>query len=467
VLICSNTAGTAGVVFDALTEIAQCDPGLYMQTISSDPVSASTRVVYSQEQPGTAWSSRLFEIVSHPKVVVIYPGNGYLIEPKEHKFVSQSGGGVTSSSSDGSTAIYVDISDFYGTHYRVPAAGGGTVWNPFNVILAHELAHVYHNSIKGDAHGSHHDEEVQARIDENEFRSQIGLRPLRDIYSDDDPGQGQRPTLGGLKYVSCIGEHEGWDCGCNIATATLGSPIARQIAEFRRAKRELARFTLASVPLLQPMMDSYALFSPAVAGDVASNPDLRWAMLHFGVQPAVHLLQVVQAHINAVGDFALVTTQLGWAIRQYLSELPDDARQQVPAAAAAAGRVSKSLAEGPPDAPVIGTGDMTSEIFARVASAIRASGADVAGPAWVLDGLELFLRQAAATDRGEDAEPRVIGHWLARIPLPPMVTTDRSADIGHELDLLRNSLFSDVRDAELFESRLREHLMVVAEPSGS
>jgi hypothetical protein len=465
VLICSNTAGTAGVVFNALTELANCDPGLYMQTITSDPISASELVVYRQEKPATFWSSRLLEIASHPRAIWIYPGDAYLIEPQEHKFVSESGGAVTRSFSDGSAAVYIDIDDFRGTHYRVPAAGGGTVWNPLNVMLAHELAHAYHNNVKGDAPASHHAQEVQARIDENVFRSQIGMKPLRDINIDLDPGQGQAPSVGGLTYDSCLGKYDGWNCRpCNIATATLGSPVARQIAEFRRAKRELEQFTLASVPLLKPMLDSYALFSPAIADDVRSDADLRQAMLHFGVQPAVHLLQVVRTHINTRGELASVAAQLGVSIGRYLSELPNDARQHVPTAASAASRAARSLTCGLPDTPGIEAQDITSEIFARVVSAVRECGADAAGPAWVLDGLALFLCYAAETGR-DNAEPWGVGNWLARIPLPPRLSAYNSAAIGRELDLLRNSLFPDRRDAELFESRLRGHLAATAAPS--
>ena len=74
---------------------------------------------------------------------------------------------------------------------------------------------------------------------------------------------------------------------CNIATATLGSPVAQEIVEFRRAKRELEGLTLGSAPILEPMWNSYQLFSPAVAADIAIDPELRAAALHYGVRPSV------------------------------------------------------------------------------------------------------------------------------------------------------------------------------------
>src|SRR6185369_1630213 len=121
---------------------------------------------------------------------------------------------------------------------------------------------------------------------ENVFRDELDL-PLLDVQNDTDPGFGN-PTEGTLTFPSCAA-YPGWDCGCNIATATLGSRIARQILVFGRAKRELESLTLGGVPLLAPMMDSYDLFSPLVAGDLKAEPRLRAAMLDFGVRPALGL----------------------------------------------------------------------------------------------------------------------------------------------------------------------------------
>src|SRR5215208_8287676 len=101
------------------------------------------------------------------------------------------------------------------------------------------------------------------------------------------------------------------------------------------------------------------------------------------------------------------------------------------------------------------------DVFASVTSSMQATRADTAGPAWILAGIALFLRQAA--DRLGDvvattARPRlesVIGDWLASVPLPDDAVLTDSAELDGELASLRETLFPHDSNRELFMRRIR------------
>jgi hypothetical protein len=122
------------------------------------------------------------------------------------------------------------------------------------------------------------------------------------------------------------------------------------------------------------MMSSYQLFSPLVAGDMRTDSALREAMLHFGVQSAVHLLRIV---------------------RSYIAGRSDDAALNAHAAAILAGGTDSDQA---------GTPTLPDDVFAAVVRSVISTGADSRGPAWILDGIALFLDAAARRDSDDLAE---------------------------------------------------------------
>jgi hypothetical protein len=239
---------TESIVFDALVQIARCDPGLTRSTYDFN-----LHVSYQQKQPGVPSSNRLMELVNHPwQIYIAGVGSGY-INPSSGKPIQNSGGGTTTSAPDLQSYIAVDVADAFGKHYYDLDTNGKKIHSPLPAILYHELAHAYHEFIKKDAPATTANKEQQARADENAFRSQVGL-PLEHPTNYTAGGVGT-PDYGGVKYIGCPAAVYGGDwqlCSCNIATAALGSPVARQIAAFRRAKRQFEKLTLDSVPLLQP-----------------------------------------------------------------------------------------------------------------------------------------------------------------------------------------------------------------------
>jgi len=399
--------------------------------------------------------NRLKKIVEHSKYVVLYGvGSGFVNPTDGAPIIKTGGGSITYHNADGSASIYVDVDDAYGQHYLAPGHGG-TVYDSLPTIVYHELAHAYYHII-GKNPPAYRDKEILARRDENEFRGQVGL-DLLNVYDDNDPGYGI-PTLGTLDFPSCKATTGfSW---CNIATVALGSPVARQIVSFRRAKREFGRLTLGSAPLLEPMLNSYRLFSPLVAAEMQSDPMLRDAMLHYGVQSAVHLVQLVRRYIAIGPDAEALAAAVDREISQYLAELPDGLSMQLDSAADAAAAASDVLSTGD-ESKLSGMWHLPGDVFASVTSSMQATRADTAGPAWILAGIALFLRQAA--DRLGDvvattARPRLesaIGDWLASVPLPDDAVLTDSVELDGELASLRETLFPHDSNRELFMRRIR------------
>ena len=456
--------GLDGPIFSSLKEIAHCDPELYTEWYTSGPV-ASVRVVRYPQKVRVGSKLLLQGIANHPSAIVIRGVNsGYVIDPAFYnkstdgppggKPIVDSGGGFTHwHAKDNSATVFVDVDDAYGQHYLAPGVGG-TVWDPIPVILYHELAHAY-RYVTGTHHGDYHAKEVEARTDENDFRAELVL-PLLDVHSDDDPGVGV-PTLGTLKYPSCDG---GWECGCNIATATLGSPVAREIALFRRAKRDFEKITLGGVPLLEPMLTAYQLFSPRVAGDVRADPTLRNAMRHFAIEPSVHLVRIVSAHITTGGDAEAIVTAAERAITEYLTGLPDDMKTtRIGVTATAAHQASSRLRAGRATVDFCAEQDPAADIFGRVVTSVQAVGAETDGTAWLLEGLARFLD---ASTSGEPASALVslLGEWFARVPLPRHVKS--LGNLGRELAELRESLLFRPSDYDLFLHRVHAHIAATA-----
>jgi hypothetical protein len=458
-----TSRGTESAVFQALLEIARCDPGL--TGYQTDPSYVS--VSYTQKIPGVASSNRLQTIVNFVGPIVIY-GVDDTFQIDGQYIIDSGGWTFAGSSSNDDCEIYIDVSDAGGLHYCDLDAAGNKIYSPLCVTLYHELAHAYHNLIKGDAPQDRVADQQLAIKDENAFRAQLGL-PLRNpVVSLGDSAFIGMPTRGGLTIPACkppansaslADLFDGTCIGCNVATATLGSPVAREIVAFRRAKRDFEHLTLNSVPLLEPMMNSYKLFSPLIAGDVLDNPVLREAMLHLAVQPAVRLLRVVQAYTSATTDDPVVIGDVERSLNDYVSEVTSSTSElSLAAAAADAFAASRALASVDGPASTVLTDELRPEnVYSYIAATIRASGAEVSGPAWIVEGLAIFLREAAnRSGAGAEAPSHLIaavGAWLARVPIPQRAAVD-DAEFLRELQFLGNRLFPSRVNREIFAQRL-------------
>jgi hypothetical protein len=346
-LFIDTSQSTEGVVFQALIEMAQCDPGLTFHTGSDD-----IQVNYTQKNPGVTSSNRLLEVVNSVEGVVIIGVTDAYVTEDGHEIAEF--GGLTYTGNPGAlTYIYIDVTDAAGQHYLCLDTNGNTIWGPLPVVLYHELAHFYHARVKMDAPADHTDDQTLAIADENAFRAQLGL-PQRFPFVGTGKALIGTPARGGVTFPACkppansaslADLFDGTCVGCNIATAALGSPVAREIVAFRRAKREFASLTLGSVPLLEPMMDSYQLFSPLIAADMGGDPVLRDAMLRYGVLPAVYLLRVVQAYVSGSIDDQQTMIGVKRALDDYVAAvIPTNPAPSLAAASQAALTASRALA---------------------------------------------------------------------------------------------------------------------------
>ena len=387
-------------VFDALLQIARCDPGLITYSVG-----LSLYVDYAPKQASTKSSKRLLDLTSNTwPIHIAGVGSGYT-NTVNGKPIIKSGGAITLPYAT-QTNIFVDVEDAFGQHYRDIDVDRKTIYSPLPAILYHELAHAYHEAIAHDAPPDVAGKEVQARKDENEFRDQLKL-PLEHPtdYWSNDVGM---PSHGGVKFVTCQasgGYSNPWANKCIIATAALGSPGARQIVAFRRAQRDFEELTFGSAPILAPMLNAYELFGPRVAGAMYADPKFRDAVLHFGVQPATHLLRIVESYLSTAPG-ARLDGEIGRVVAEYAGTVPAVALAD---AAADASVASRSLAGRAAEQEGV-----AGSVFSPIAAAALRSGADTAGPAWVLDGLAQFLHEAASRT-GQLA----IGEWLARCPFRP------------------------------------------------
>jgi hypothetical protein len=462
-LFIDTSQSTESVVFQALVEIARCDPGLTGYPQASGDVAVS----YTPKNPLVTSTSRLLEIVkSVEKFTVVGVTDDYvtaygpIVDVAAFTFVA--------GSSNESNTIYIDVTDAGGAHYVCLDSTGKTIWAPLPVILYHELAHAYNWAISGDAPEDLTDDQILAIADENAFRAQLGL-PLRYPAVTTGKALTGTPTRGGVTFPECKPPEKsasaadlfnGNCISCNIATVALRSPVAREIVAFRRAKRDFAPLTLGSVPLLEPMMNSYQLFSPIVAGEMRDDPGLRDAMLRYGVQPAVYLLRVVQTLASSIADDPCATADVERALNEYVSAVsPTTSAAALAAASDAAFATSRSLAIA--DVP-LSTGSTDAHrrpdnVFSYIADAVRGSGAETSGPAWILEGLAIFLRQAGTrSSHAAGATSQLIPAveaWLAQVPIPNYHAAG-SGELRSELVRLRERLFPSPSSREVFAKRL-------------
>src|SRR5215217_7305900 len=326
--------GSESRVFDLLLKISGCDPGL-----SSVPDVDSLDVRFSPKGAPSFSANRLREIVGSPKDVWIHGVDDSFMTVWGMPMIEYAG--VTDVDRTASTqecSIWIDITEAGGLGYRSLDANGNYIYAPPAVILFHELAHVYHSLIVEDTPGDAAPDQLLAIADENQFRAQLGLparNPNVTMHTIYGPA-----TVGPTVLKGCNETLFPDLCKCNIATAALGTPIARQIVEFRRAKRDLEIHTFCGAPVLAPMWNAYQVFSPLVAGRMLTDAALRDLMLQFGVQPAVHLLRIVRTYLGTAPVDATLVAEIERIIGDYL-RAPSGSRDELLSAADAAAEAAR------------------------------------------------------------------------------------------------------------------------------
>jgi|tagenome__1003787_1003787.scaffolds.fasta_scaffold20989986_14 hypothetical protein len=448
-------------IFEALVGIARCDPAFYVKRYDF-----VLGVYYIGGAPnGGRWSTLIKALIDTPRQITITALEASQIPsaPGHNATIRATGGGFTWRVENTSESIvYVDVTDADGKHYLMPdTTMTKTVYMPLPLILLHELSHVYHDDVLRDSPTEILAREKQVRNDDNAFRAELTLPSIHP--AGDVPVQHGTPTLGDLTFPACGSKkpRNPWrDCKkCAIATAALGSPVTRQIAAFRSAKRHFQEITLGSAPILAPMMNSYRLFSPRVADAVSTDPALRDSMRHYGVQAAVHLVKLVQALPTAASEPDEVVGRIERSLGAYATDLaaamPIMGLGEAAEAALSASRQLARRSELPP----ISTRPPSCNPFASIVNSIQSSGADPEGPAWILEGLGMYMRHAVDWHHDAPGAARRLmfaaGSWLATVPLPRDAVL--SEHLRRELNLIRAELLFDVIARKLLMRRLIDH----------
>ncbi len=440
--------GSESRIFDMLLMISRCDPGL-----SSIPDVDVLEVEFAPKGAPSFSSGRLQEIIASPKAVLINGVDDSFILPWGGVMIDYGGVSLGDRTASTDTAwVWIDVTEAGGQGYRVLDANGNYIYAPMTTILFHELAHVYHALIVEDTPGDKTPDQLLAIADENQYRGQLGLpsrNPTVTIHDITGP-----PTVGPTTLKGCNETLFPDLCKCNIATVALSSPIARQIAEFRRAKRDLESLTFRGAPVLAPMWDAYQVFSPLVAGRMLADPSLRDLMLHFGVRSAAHLLRVVRAYMRTTSIDGGLVADLERIVTDYQYGTVGSREAQF-AAAAAANRAAATLRSGRTVKPPRWCAT-AEDLFGAIAFHVQTSGADSHGTAWVLDGIAWFLR-VAVDERdwaGEFGPTGGFGRWLTNVPLPSTPADIRRVELAEELTQLSARVFRHPELRGIFADRI-------------
>jgi hypothetical protein len=325
------------------------------------------------------------------------------------------------------------------------------------VILYHELSHAYH-IIKGDQSVvPAPSAEIQSIADENQFRKAVNL-PQR--HPTDHFGEPGTPAHGGVSGIlRCKPEYPGFNWDCIVATAAVGAPYAPQVAALRRGKHEYRGLSLWTALIAEPALKMYGSFSPGIVREMNNDPALRAAMRVYAVVPVFHLVRVAETYLAAEDDTPQLLAQLDAMFDEYVRELMNAGGSALALKEAAAGALAASRmlrGDDRASAPAYDT-VMPRDLFTHLTAAIKRTGETTTAFAWAMEGIALFLTEAARKIDGQAMVVpeflRTLGAWIARLPMPP---ADRLqiADARKELRVLASRVFTRPDLRNVFAQRL-------------
>lgn len=455
-LILESVIGAAAVAFADLVELVRCDPGLTLET----PNLFWSQVHYTPTTYFVPSSRRVYELVNSPVWVVICAVNS-TYELHGAKIIESQGWTRARAAPDQAISIWYDVTDAGGWFYWVVDTNDQSIYQPRQVTLFHELSHAYHDII-GDLPAEKRDMEIQAIADENVFRAQLGL-PRRHP-TNHEGGNGTPPSYGGTSFPGCkpaqTGWSPGWKCKTRVAAEAIGSPHAPLIEALRRARAEYRTVGLWAALIAQPALERYAAFSSGVALHMRDHPALRQAMLQYAVLPTGQLLRIAEAYLAADADTPAIAATVKDALGEYIAAIAGagGAAAALRDASRDAAAASRLLASGAgPVREITASPEAPDRLFSYLAREILSvKGGAPTTFAWGLEGLALFLHQAATMADGlamDDEFLPEIGSWVARIPLPAAHL--RISDAHRELSVLAQRIFTrpDTRD------RFARHLL--------
>jgi hypothetical protein len=220
--------------------------------------------------------------------------------------------------------------------------------------------------------------------------------------------------------------------------------------------------------IAEPALKLYGRFSPGVARDMNSSPALRQAMRLYAVVPVFHLVNAAETYLAADSDSPEVVKKLGRLFNEYLDDVKRarSSASELSQAAEGALVASRMLTGAFPERG-LASDTMPRSLFPSLATAIRSTGGSTTAFAWALTGIGLFLTEAAATLEGRAntaAFLRLLGAWVARMPIPPEDQL-RISDVRRELGVLADRIFRRPDLRGLFAQHLVAHWPATSAPT--
>lgn len=177
---------------------------------------------------------------------------------------------------------------------------GSKVDAPTDVVLFHELVHVFHfltNGFSGDP-------AVTGEIDvlplENTYRTSrspaLGERAGHGGGCNMGPPSSTSPSTGG-------GKSQGKSGGCFIATAVLQTRYEARLDELRAFRDDVVYAQAGGSAFMERFYASYARIGPRIASEIGREPGRRRQVLAFAVIPVISYLTLAvrsPAHLPPV-----------------------------------------------------------------------------------------------------------------------------------------------------------------------
>ncbi|MDF3554507.1 CFI-box-CTERM domain-containing protein [Bacillus cereus] len=277
----------ATVETDLYFNIVMGDMGLGDQLVPGD--NTVIQITYIQTIQGMAQTHLHMVVNNFPTKIVITGVDSSFTFSDGSSITSM--GGVTFKKPNGVIHIIYDVNECNGSGYHVYDIAGTEIPMPKHVILFHELSHAFHEAGSGNHLQLPTQQKEQIAIDdENGFRYQIKL-PLRD-HNNHAGGCGYKGTWN-------------WNLEslCYVVSAAYGSREAPEVRSLRQIRDFFLRNSKIGSEIFTLIQKEYYQFSPRIATDMKSNPELRMLILVLAVEPMIKFFTLLKQYALGQQDF--------------------------------------------------------------------------------------------------------------------------------------------------------------------
>jgi hypothetical protein len=333
--------------------------------------------------------------------------------------------------------VIYDVQECNGKGYVCKDNSNQIIGLPIEIVLIHELSHAYHYC-KRDFNFSN--PELQAEIDENKARTQLGYQQRN---QDNHDGRCRDANETGKTF---------WD-DCFIVSAAYGSCRAAEVRTLQAFRDQVLRTNPICWLFFELFFEDYYRFSPRIAAAMTANHPMAQLVRDAIVGPLLNFWNWTCAWIL----YGCSEADLGIAVSQAFQYANDSSsnlwncqlHHKLPGLLAGlrkdwtkANRPTRSRRERP-----LLTTDNPESIFRELADFIVAQVDRPEIMAWaILHPIEIYWRlrslrnlQRAIDDFGRDVA-RMINEWLSELPLSIDCLPCDSATLRVQLRDLRTNI---------------------------